>query len=163
MGATGIFTAVTSGAQIAGAGISAYGALQQSKLEQQGYEYNAALADLQAKEAVQAGEITQEEITSQEDYLKGEQEAAYAKSGVTMSGSPLDVMLQSATNFEFDKSIERYNTAVQVSRDQSQAQLDRFYGKQARSAGKVKALTTLLGAAPKISNAVGTIKNLSFP
>lgn len=153
----------TSVGQIAAPFISAAGQKQQGIQEQGAYNYNAALADIQAKEIAASGEITQEELAERELSLRSTQEAMYAKAGVMLSGSALEVMLQSATDYEFDRSIARYNTAVKISEAQSQAQVQRYYGDLARMEGKAKSGMTLLGSIPKIAEGVGSIANMLLP
>ena len=151
--------AATAITQIASPFIAAKGQKQAAAAEQAADERNAQLSDIQAQEIITSGEITQEEMAGQALILRSAQESAYAKAGVMLSGSPLEVMLHSATDFEFDMAIERYNTAVKVSQAQSQAQVDRYSGQLARQSGKVQAGMTLLGGIPKVIEGVGTLAN----
>lgn len=53
---------------------------------------NAQLADLAAKDALNRGTVTAGKAQLQGAELQGKQEAAYGASGVTVAGSPSDVM-----------------------------------------------------------------------
>jgi hypothetical protein len=152
-------TIATGVAQIASPFISAKGQQQAGADQQQAYNYNAALAESQAEEARVAGEITQQQLTQKALTLRSTQEAMYAKAGVMATGSALDVMLQSASDAEFDKSIERYNTAIDISRAKSQAANQRYYGEVSKQTAKVRAGNTLLSGIPRVLEGAGSIAN----
>ena len=121
---------------LVGTGISAFGSLQEGKQIQQADEYNAQLA-------LEQGEMDVFQIEKEEAGLTSTQKAMYAKAGVTMSGSPLEVMLQSATNYEMDKATAKYNA-------ESKANMYRYEGRVARTQGKFNAIKTLLGGGLKM-------------
>ncbi len=98
---------------------------------QNAYNYNSAILANQAQEALTAGELTVEEIDAAEKVLLSTQKAMYAKAGVTSHGSPTDVALETATNFEFDKLVTTYNAKVAASNLESKAALEKYYGQVA--------------------------------
>ena len=105
--------------------LSAYGAVTQGKEEQQAYNYNASLA-------LEQGTFNVDSLGSQEVDMLSTQKAMYAKAGVEMSGSPLDVAVNTATNFEMDKQIATYNA-------QSKANMDVYEGQVAKQQADYKA------------------------
>jgi len=72
------------------------------------------------------------------------QSAAYARVGVTQSGSPLDVALGTATEFELDKQITRYNA-------ESKARMLEWEAKKAKQAGTFSAGMDLLQGAASMA------------
>jgi hypothetical protein len=124
--------------------LGATGSYMQGVAEQKSY-------DIAAGEVEEAGAIRIEEITQEGESLRSTQAAMYAKAGVRQSGSPLEVMLDSASGVEFDKMVEQWNTEVK-------AQNLRYAGKLAKQKGIMQAGQTLLGGAMKMSQYGGVGK-----
>ncbi len=81
----------------------------------------------------------------------GKTTANIAKSGITMSGSPMVVMLDTYTQMEIDKRVtqanldlEKYNVSVGKSRTLSEADAYRRAGKAAVTQGYLNAFTSAL-------------------
>ena len=85
------------------------------------------------------------------------QRAAYAKTGVVFSGTPMEVMLDQAMEMEMDIQNQRRNKLLQEQNLRQQAKTTRYTGEmQAQTAiaeGKARARASLLGG---ISGAVGS-------
>ena len=126
--------------------IQGVGGLMQGFEIQDAYDYNAGILDQQAEQVMVAAGLQEEEIGTAESEMLGTQKAMYAKAGVTMSGSPTDVALQTATNFEFDKLVTDYNAKVKESYLQSEANMSKMYGKEAATQGMFKMGSSLLSA-----------------
>ena len=150
----------TAGMQIASPFMGAKAQRDQGLDMQAAFNYNAVLADLQAEEAATAGRVAQEQLDRSERSLLSTQQAQYAKAGVMLTGSALDTMLRSATEFEFDRGIEKYNTQIAVQRYRSQAAVQRYYGEVSRYTATVGSQTSLISGIPKIAEGVGTIANV---
>ena len=127
--------------------IQGVGGLMQGFEIQDAYDYNAGILDQQAEQVMVAAGLQEEEIGQAESEMLGTQKAMYAKSGVTMAGSPTDVALQTATNFEFDKLVTNYNAKVKESYLQSEASMSKMYGKEAAEQGIFKMGASLLKGA----------------
>jgi hypothetical protein len=112
------------------------GSLMQGEEMNDAYRYNAQVLNEQAQIVEAAGALKIEELEVAKDEMLGTQKATYARAGVTMSGSPTDVALQTATNAEFDKLVVKYNSDVEASKLKSQANLDTYYGRMAKSKGE---------------------------
>jgi hypothetical protein len=140
---------------IAGAGLSAYGSIQQGNAQQKAMEYNATLSELQAENIRRQGEIEQYQMGVQKALLRKKQTAVYAKSGVTFEGSPFEVMLDSAKAATFDMMIAEYNTKVGIMGAKSEAEMDRYYGKVYKQQGQFKAGTTLMTAGANLYSSYG--------
>lgn len=116
--------------------LSGFGNLMAGKEQAGAYEYNAQLAE-------DEGAITAYQLGHAEEGLLSTQRAMYAKAGVTQSGSPLDVAVQSATQAEMDKQIARYNT-------ESKSRMYQYEAELAKSQSKIKAGEDLLSGAAGI-------------
>jgi hypothetical protein len=74
------------------------------------YEWNAKLAELQADDAINRGEVEAERYQSQVDQFIGTQRAGFAGAGVDVNwGSPVDVVADTAYLGSLDKSMIRNN------------------------------------------------------
>ena len=128
----------------------AFGAYQQGKAQKEAAEYNAAVAR-QEKEAIRRSADI--DIQRQKKYArsyKARQEALYSKAGVTLSGSPLEVISDTAAEFEYDQMITDYNAKLGISRAESQAKYEEFKGETYYKEGLVKAGTTLLSTGSNV-------------
>lgn len=125
-----------------GAAVSAAGAIQQGQAQKKMAQYNARVAEDTAR---YQAERQQDKVQR----LMGAARVAVNKSGLAMSGSPLDVLADSAMQSELDhQAILRQGAA--------QAAMDRFQGSQAARAGYFGAATALLQGASK---AFGTVSS----
>jgi hypothetical protein len=105
---------------------SAYGTYMQGIQQKKAYDYNAELVR-------QSGVMDQYQLGREEVALLSSARAMTAKAGVTQSGSPLDAALASASGFELDKQIAKYNT-------ESKANMMDWEGRQAKKQAQSQAL-----------------------
>jgi hypothetical protein len=89
------------------------------------------------------GTFDVEQLGLEESSMLATQRAVYARAGVEMSGSPLDVALSTATQFEYSKQVANFNA-------QSQANMDEYEGKVAAQQGEFGLATGILGAVGKL-------------
>lgn len=122
--------------QAGGSILSAYGDILSGDESQQADDYNASLA-------LEQGQFEVQNTDLEETSTLSTQQAMYAKAGVTMSGSPLDTALNSASQFEMSKQVESYNAA-------SAANMDKYEGKVAAQQGEFGAAGALLQGAEGI-------------
>lgn len=125
-------------------------------------EYNAAIADREAKvndaqavDAIERGEQEESRHRQKMSILKGQQRATQGASGFLVdSGSALDVLADTAEQAELDAlAIRRnaeleawgYRTGALAKRDE--ANLERYKSGQYRTSGMISAGSTLLGGA----------------
>ena len=130
-------TAATVGtvASVVGTGLAVAGAIQGGKAESQAAQFNADSARMEA----QARETAQRTAAQRQ---LGSIRAGVSKSGATMEGTPLAVLSESAANAEIDALNTRYS-------GQREAALYEARGKNARTAGYMRAGTSLLSSAGK--------------
>ena len=112
-----------------GTGVQMFGQYEQGKSQQLAYNVQADQIEMQGKEKIEA-------IEGSETEKAGEQRAAYARAGVMNSGSALDVELETATNYEYDKLTAKYNM------------------ESAASAARYKGRMAMLGAIGNMGNSL---------
>ena len=173
MGAT--LSTISTIAGIAGTGMQIYGAISQGQQQKQAEDYNAQVARQQAeayrnklpiieyqKEVVtEKGKLEEYRKRRAARFLRSEQVALYGKAGVQLTGSPLEVIIDSASQAELDIMIDKYNTRLDLynldieaynaevgaRRAESEAQYKSYLGKQYQREGYFKAAQTLLTSA----------------
>jgi hypothetical protein len=127
---------VALGVSLMGTGMSAFGQYQQGQAQAAASEYNAAATE-------EKGKYEESQARDRLRRLLGTQRALYAKAGVDItSGSPLLVMADTAAQGEQE--------ALNIRRGyQTEAGIDRFYGKQYKKAGMIGAGSTFLSGLGK--------------
>jgi len=129
------------------AGFKVAGAIRQGREEQAALEFNAGVARANAAAVKTSNEFDLLRMKLQGKKLRSAQAAGYAKAGVRLEGSPLDVMIESAANVELDMFIEQYNAQTQVSQLMNQASQMEKMGKRAVKNSYFNAATSLLSSA----------------
>ena len=118
-----------------GTGLSVISSIQSGKAEAKAAQYNAdtARAEAQSRETAQRVQAQRQ---------LGSIRAGVSKSGATMAGTPLAVLSESAANAEIDALNTRYS-------GQREAALYEARGRNAKTAGYMRAGTSLLSSAGK--------------
>lgn len=144
----------TTAAIIAGTGIAAYGTIQAGKeAEQLGetqraiHEYNRALDIRQAQERLDVGVAEESRFRTAGEKLKARQRAGYAKAGVTIEGSPMDQLEETAIQLESGALTIRRNAAVGAADLMASAELSRVAGRSALTRGRAARRASYLKAA----------------
>lgn len=137
--------AVFAAMQVGGGILQAGGQYAQGSAMKNAYDFNAQVSEENARAVRQSGLLTESQKRRQYDRVISSQKSQYASRGVVVdTGSPLDVMVDSMFNAEFDLAIDRYNTEVAARSYENQAQLERYYGKQTKRLATTQAIGTLL-------------------
>jgi hypothetical protein len=152
--------ALTLGASLLGAA----GQIQQgqaqaaaSNYNAQVAEMNATLADRKARDALERGQLEEQNKRMEVAQLQGRQKAAMAANGVDLTfGSPLDTIVDTAVLGELDAltvrrnaNREAYDYEVQGVNQRAGATLDRMNAKSATTGSYLAAAGTVLGGAGK--------------
>lgn len=160
------FGAVGLGASLAGGILSAYGNAQSGAATQQAYNYRAQVARLNADIDRQNAEWerTKGETEATQYGLKAAQQrgaikVAQAASNLDVnSGSNADVRASQEKIKDMDLATIRsnaakvaYNYETQAVMDENQAKLDELTGAQAKKAGNIAALGSIIGTASTVS------------
>lgn len=131
-------------AKAAASVVSAAGSVIEGIGSQRAANYNARIADQNAQIAGMQAASEEGRQRNEAARLAGEQRAAYGASGVTMEGSPMTAMRDSAVQAEMDALSIRYQGAMKSRAYREEAAQQRYAGRQARFAGFVGAATKLL-------------------
>lgn len=126
---------------IAGAGISAYGDIQQGNMTSDSLNEQARNLTSQAVEAQQKGQYDAMRQQLVSEHKIGTSIASYGASGVTASsGSMLDVVQASHQNAELDRLNILHGADIRAINYQNQASMDRYGADSARMGAYWKAL-----------------------
>lgn len=114
--------------------------------------YNAKVADQNAALARQQGEIEAQQLLRQGRKAVGSMRAAYGASGVSMSGSALDVLMDTEQQVTLDALTAKYNATLRAKGFDDQARLERRREKMAVATGLLKVGATVVGGVGKSIN-----------
>lgn len=134
---------------VAGAAVSAMGSMAQGKAQAQAARYNAQIAERNATIARQQANADAETQRRNSMRAIGAMRANYGASGVTLEGSPLDVLESSAAEAKLDEMNIRYKGELKAIGYTDEAALDRANAKTAKQQG-------LMGATAAITGGVGS-------
>lgn len=144
--------------QIAGTVMSVVGALSQGQASADASNYNRAINERNATVATQQA-AADEARQRRENLLRaGNLRAGYGASGVTVDGSPLDVLEMAATNGELDAQSIRYKGNLRAMGYNDTATLDGMAADNAKTSSYYKASSELLAGGAK---AYGSFNGLS--
>ncbi|WP_244511635.1 MULTISPECIES: hypothetical protein [unclassified Rhizobium] len=144
--------------------LGAVGTVQQAQATKKASDYNAQVAEMnakisdrQARDSIERGKQEEQQKRFQTAQLEGRQRAAMAANGVDLSfGSPLDTIVDTAEMGEIDalnirtnSYREAYANKVQGANQRANATLDRMRGDAALKGGYLDAVGTVLGGASK--------------
>ena len=132
---------------VIGTGVSAYSSIQAGKAQNRMAQYNANEREVEATTTERDGRIMANAQRAQNAALLARQRTLYAKSGVTMAGTPLLVQAASAMELEKEALNVQQTANTEANRQRRAAILDRMEGKSARRAGTLNAVGTILSGA----------------
>lgn len=141
----------------AAAVVSTVGAIQQASAASKADKYNAAIA---SQNAQIAGDQAQSALAQQQqDAVRkfGSIKAGYGASGVTSSGSPMDVLADSFTQSELDANTIIYNGKLRAAGYTNTASLDTASASNDMTAGYTKAASSALLGTTKTYDAFDTV------
>ena len=121
-----------------------FGYIQTGRQQAQAYQYNAAIQRQREELAKKKGELELERQRKRARSFRKSQEAAYLAAGVKLTGSPLEVILDSATELELDAQIGQFNAKLEALGYATEADLSLYRAQQAKYSGYIKAGETLL-------------------
>ncbi len=130
---------------VAGTALSAVGQIRQANATSAANKFNANVAEQRSQALKVQNKYNVDKLKRQKGLFLGRQKAQYAKSGVVVgTGSPLDVLADTASQFEQDIYNTKYNTQIGVNQNTGQANYLRKSAKNAVTAGYYGAGSTLL-------------------
>ena len=132
---------------VAATALSAASSIQQGRAADKAAQFNARALEADAKQAKAVAAFEARLARERGAKLLGRQRAAAGASGISLEGSPLLVMGETAANIERDALAIEFGGAARAAALRNQAAGERFAGRQAKRAGFFKAGTTVLGSA----------------
>jgi hypothetical protein len=143
------YAMIAAGAAVASTAVSAVGAIQQGKAAQASAKFNADMMSRNAQIARQQAAAEEEKHRRLTYMRQGAARAAYGASGVSIEGSPLDILEQSAAQEELDALNIRYRGEIGAQSSEGQAALSSMSGDAAMQAGYIGAGSSILLGASK--------------
>ena len=140
----------------AGRAVSAAGSVMGGMMQQSQAKAQAAAYERQAQMARLQGEYQAQRKQEEIDRLTGQQIASVAASGVTLDGSPTNVIASTASTGALDTGALRWNARIQSDDLTYQARLARINGRNAMVGGIVGAAGGLLGDLGKLGSRYGS-------
>lgn len=132
-----------------GTAMSAMAAMKQAQAQAGAMKFNATIAEQNATSARDQATAAEMQQRTEAEKRLGAMRASYGASGVTMEGSPLDVLSESASMAELDAQNIRYQGDLKARGYQNTAELDRANASNAKSQGYMKAGSELLMGATR--------------
>jgi hypothetical protein len=126
--------------------VAAKAARSKSKAEAQSHEANAEQAKVEATWRRQEAQQNIEDHRKAFYRFRGRNRAVYGKSGVKMSGTPMDVLMENEQISLLDEQRIMELGEHQAKGHETQAEMDRMKAKYAIRAGKYNMATSLLSA-----------------
>ena len=129
---------------LVGAIAGAAGAVQQGQAAKKASEYNAKLSEQNAVLARRQAAEEERRFRVSARKRRGAIEAAYSAAGVTVEGSPTDILAEDMYTSELDALTIREGGEASASAYESQARLDKMYGRAQQTASYYSAASELL-------------------
>lgn len=162
MGLPAIFTAI-------GGALKAVGAIQSARAEEAAFEYNAAvdarnrqIADQDRRYNVQLAMVEADDKRRENARTLSSIRAAYGSSGLDISGSPLDVLEDTALELNLDVGrieqegrVRNREGGIKIQEFGERSALNKQRAKSARTAGTISAFGYLADTGAKISSMAG--------
>lgn len=132
-------------AGILGSAVSAFGAIAQANAQAKAAEFNQKVAENQAKFALEAGQVEEQNKRMETNALIGQQRAIQSASGVDINvGSPIDVRVSSQILGELDALTIRTNAQAKAAALRDQATLYGMEADASQLAGWINATSSIL-------------------
>jgi len=109
-----------------GTAVGAISQYEQGRSQQKWSEYNAAIAERDAESARQSAEYEAGLTRREKEKTLARQRALYSKAGVTLEGSPLELMAETAGEYEMDALMTERGGKLESQRYRSEAQFNRY-------------------------------------
>jgi len=117
-------------------------------------EFNAAVSRANQTAIRAAADLEIEAQKKAEKRFHGAQVAGYAKAGVKLTGSPAEVLIDTATEFKKQQAITDYNAKIGMMQAGSQAQAYDIMGTLAKSEASTKAQLSRIEGKSRITDSI---------
>jgi|SRR5215217_1913032 len=154
-----VLAAAAIASAVIGTGVAVYGQVQAAKTAKEMGEYNAKLAENQAQQVDMDARESVKRRREQNRRFQGMQRTAFAKSGVSIEGSPLEVMAETAGILELEALDASRQASQQTSALRAQGAYDRRVGSTQARAAYIGAGASLLAGASNIAGSSATYRS----
>lgn len=131
-------------------GLSAGGAIASGAQQQQMANYQAKAYEQQAQAEGQASAFEAAQERKKQELQQAAARAAVGASGVAVAGSPTEVLAANAKQGQLDIKAIQYGSQIRQNSLRTQADISKFSGKQAMTAGIINGVTGLASGIAKI-------------
>jgi len=138
-------------AQAASSALSAAGAIYEGQAAYKAGVYNAGVLRLKAAQIRTQAQAEEQQLLKNARKTVGDMRANYGASGLTMEGSPLDIMEESIKAANTDAYNIKYKGEMEARNAEFQAKLAQFRGESARTASYFQAASSLIGGGTKMA------------
>jgi hypothetical protein len=121
----------------AGTGLQAYSSYEQGKSREAIFKYNEQVKRNEARQQEYLTARKRANIEKEGRRLRASQMAAYAKSGVQFTGTPIEVMAESAAAFKEDELMAQYEGDAVRRNLLQEADISEYRADSARRAGRL--------------------------
>ena len=136
---------------LAGGALGAVGQMGNASAQAAQMNFNARQAELDAQIARENAAIKARQIREYGRQLKGKQRTQYAKSGVRMSGTPLEVLADTMEKIELDAISVKRQGEFQAGQSEASAKFTKGMAGATKKAGTISAFSTMLGSGAQAS------------
>lgn len=137
-------------AAVAGPVLSAFGELEAGKQENRIAQFNASVREQEGEAAVEKAEFDEAVHRERVKSALSTQRAGIGASGIDVSGTAALGLEESAIAGELDALAIRHGGAIEKARAKTGAALERFKGKAAKRASRIRAGSSLLTGGSKL-------------
>lgn len=142
----------------AGTAYTVYSQVQAASQAEDLADYNKKVSEENAKAAYQTAQYEADRISKRNRIIAGEQQAAYSKAGVTISGSALDVMYSSEIEGELDRMAALYSGVTLARQQETRGVLAQQEALNEATAYRNKSVGSMLSGAGQMASQYGTMK-----
>lgn len=135
--------------------ISGIGAMAQANAAAATHDANKQLQERQNQIQIMSGAYKAQAKEREMKVMLGEQRAGFAANGIALSGTPLNVIEESAEEGALDVAAIRWGARLEGDNSLYQAKIEGMNAKNAKAAGVIGFLTPVLGAAAKMGQGYG--------
>lgn len=155
-----LFLAIAGGA---GIGLSAYGTLEKGKEAAKAGKIQQQQLEAEAKAAEQVGQYESRLKRKEAERTQASQIAQMMANGGLLTGSNLEILAETARNYEDDALVISRNYQMQAINLRNKGALARYEGQLARRASRIRAVSDILSGAALMGLASGIGKSPSGP
>lgn len=137
------------GLTLAGTAVSAAGSIAQGNSAKELAGFQAAAYEQQARAQQNTSAFEQLQARRKQDLAASQGRADVGASGLAITGSPTEVLVENAGQGELDIAAIQYGSTLKQNQLRTQGKISIFSGEQAQKAGYIAGVSTLLTGAGK--------------